>query len=168
MKKTKIITLSALFIALILILKTFATFFLFGSTKFGFSFIPEVIGSAMLGPAVGAAIGGLSDILGLLIKQDGAYFPGFTLSAIIKCIIYGLFLYKKPKSLKNVIYAILSAMLLVDLGVNSLWINKIYGTKISAVFISKVVTLPLYALFQITVVYILFKSLNKEIEKISE
>ncbi|MCK9478050.1 MAG: folate family ECF transporter S component [Firmicutes bacterium] len=168
MKKTKIITLAALFMALILIMRTFATFFLFGSTKFGFSFVPEALGSAILGPFIGGAVGGLSDIVGFLIKQDGTYFPGFTISSILKGLIYGLFLFKRPKSLRNIAAAILSAAVLVDLAINSIWINMLYGTKMSVVFLSKIATLPIYASLQIMIIYAMFKYLGKEIAKISE
>lgn len=168
MKETRKITFAALFIAIDVILKVYLTFFLFGTTKFGFSFIPAVVSSASLGPLWGGITGGLADLLGYFIKQDGTYFPGFTASAIIKGLLYGLFLFKKPKSIKSIVQAVLSAMILVDLGLNSLWINMLYGTKISAVFISKLATLPLFAIIQILILYILFKSLGKEISKISE
>ncbi|NLB81390.1 MAG: folate family ECF transporter S component [Clostridiaceae bacterium] len=113
MRKTKVITLAALFIALIIIIKTYATFFLFGTTKFGLTFIPEAIGSAVLGPIIGSIIGGLADILGFMIKQDGSYFYGFTVSAIIKGALYGLLLHKKQKSLLNITFAVLSCIILL-------------------------------------------------------
>ena len=98
--KIRQLTYAALFVALTTILKVYATVFLFGSTKFGLSFIPSAIGSAVLGPVWGGIIGGLSDVIGYLIKQDGTYFPGFTASAIAKGILYGLFLYKNQRILQ--------------------------------------------------------------------
>jgi ECF transporter S component (folate family) len=166
--KIRQLTYAALFVALTTILKVYATVFLFGSTKFGLSFIPSAIGSAVLGPVWGGIIGGLSDVIGYLIKQDGTYFPGFTASAIAKGILYGLFLYKKPKNLAGVTLAVLTTVVFLDFLVNAVWINILYGTAIKAVLISKLVTLPLYAGLQILILYILFKYLSKEISKISE
>jgi len=166
--KIRQLTYAALFVALTTILKVYATVFLFGSTKFGLSFIPSAIGSAVLGPVWGGIIGGLSDVIGYLIKQDGTYFPGFTASAIAKGILYGLFLYKKPKNLAGVTLAVLTTVVFLDFLVNAVWINIMYGTAIKAVLISKLVTLPLYAGLQILILYILFKYLSKEISKISE
>lgn len=166
--KIRQLTYAALFVALTTILKVYATVFLFGSTKFGLSFIPSAIGSAVLGPVWGGIIGGLSDVIGYLIKQDGTYFPGFTASAIAKGILYGLFLYKKPKNLAGVTLAVLTTVVFLDFLVNAVWINISYGTAIKAVLISKLVTLPLYAGLQILILYILFKYLSKEISKISE
>lgn len=166
--KIRQLTYAALFVALTTILKVYATVFLFGSTKFGLSFIPSAIGSAVLGPVWGGIIGGLSDVIGYLIKQDGKYFPGFTASAIAKGILYGLFLYKKPKNLAGVTLAVLTTVVFLDFLVNAVWINILYGNAIKAVLISKLVTLPLYAGLQILILYILFKYLSKEISKISE
>lgn len=166
--KIRQLTYAALFVALTTILKVYATVFLFGSTKFGLSFIPSAIGSAVLGPVWGGIIGGLSDVIGYLIKQDGTYFPGFTASAIAKGILYGLFLYKKPKNLAGVTLAVLTTVVFLDFLVNAVWINILYGIAIKAVLISKLVTLPLYAGLQILILYILFKYLSKEISKISE
>ena len=138
--KIRQLTYAALFVALTTILKVYATVFLFGSTKFGLSFIPSAIGSAVLGPVWGGIIGGLSDVIGYLIKQDGTYFPGFTASAIAKGILYGLFLYKKPKNLAGVTLAVLTTVVFLDFLVNAVWINILYGTAIKAVLISKLVT----------------------------
>lgn len=168
MNKTKKITLTALFIALAVVLRTFATVFLFGTTKFGFSFLPIVLSSAVLGTVYGGIVGGASDVVGYLIKPDGAFFPGFTISAILKGIIYGLFLFKKPKNILNISLAILTTIILVDLGINSIWINMLYGTNITAVIISKLATLPIYAGLQILILFIMFKYLDKEISKILE
>ncbi|MDR0406020.1 MAG: folate family ECF transporter S component [Clostridiales bacterium] len=168
MKKTKKITLAAVFTALTVILKTFTTVFLFRTSKFGFSFVPAVLGSAVLGPLWGGAVGGLSDVLGYFLVRDGAYYPGFTVSAVLKGVIYGLFLFKKPKNIPNILLAILTSVIVVDLGVNTLWIHRLYGTDLTAVFLSKIASVPVFAVIQAAVMYLLFKYLRKEISRISE
>ena len=61
--------------------------------RFG-SLVLAVSGS-ILGPAVTAVVGMCSDIIAFVIKPTGPYFPGFTISAAVSGLIFGLFLYKK-------------------------------------------------------------------------
>ena len=63
--------------------------------------------------AVGYAVG---DLLGMMIFPTGAYFPGFTLTAFITGLIFGLFLHGKEITWKTV----LPASLIIILGLNLL------------------------------------------------
>ena len=96
--KIRQLTYAALFVALTTILKVYATVFLFGSTKFGLSFIPSAIGSAVLGPVWGGIIGGLSDVIGYLIKQDGTYFPALPQAQLQRVFFTGCFYIKTKES----------------------------------------------------------------------
>ena len=46
-----------------------------------FAFLPIACTGMLFGPAVGGIVGGLSDILGFIVKPTGPYFPGFTITA---------------------------------------------------------------------------------------
>ena len=70
--------------------------------RIGFSFIANELTALLFGPVVGGVMGGIADIIKYLIKPDGPYFFGFTLSAILGPVIYGIMLYKKPLSFPRI------------------------------------------------------------------
>ena len=65
------------------------------ANKYNLSFIPVIIAAYYLGPVYALAVGGLGDLLGALIMPFGAYFPGFTVIAMLNGLGLGLILYKK-------------------------------------------------------------------------
>lgn len=52
----------------------------------------------------------------------GPYFPGYTLSAFLSGIIYGLFLYGRKATVLRSFLAALCSLTVCSLGLNSLWI----------------------------------------------
>ncbi len=52
-------------------------------------FLPIAVAGYMLGPIGGMLVAGLGDVLGTLIFGTGAYFPGFTVTALIVGFLYG-------------------------------------------------------------------------------
>ncbi len=63
------------------------------------TFVASSVAGIVLGPVPAMLVGGLGDVLGFLLNPGGgAYFPGFTVSAMLGGLIYGLFLYKRDKS----------------------------------------------------------------------
>src|SRR5690554_4416646 len=83
--------------------------------RIGFGFLAVSLTSMLFGPVVGGISAAMGDLLGMMLFPRGAYFPGFTLSAFLGGCIYGLFLYKKPKSLLNIFLAVLIITLFVNL-----------------------------------------------------
>lgn len=81
----------------------------------------------LFGPVTGCLVGGLSDVIAYIVKPVGGFFPGFTISAMLGGIIYGVILYKKPLSLKRVIIANSIVAVTVNLFLNTLWLTLLYG-----------------------------------------
>lgn len=78
--------------------------------KLGFSFVPEMFAGALYGIPGGALVCGLSDLLGALLFPSGPFFPGYTVTAVLRGVIFGAFFYHKRNRRK----------LLVTLGVYTL------------------------------------------------
>ena len=53
--------------------------------------------------------------------------PGFTFNAMLAAFIYGLFLYKKPTSLKRMLAAKLVVAVLCNILLGTLWLSMING-----------------------------------------
>ena len=82
----------------------------------------------LYGPVVGMMTGFCTDVLGFLLSpnNNAGYFPGYTLTAIVGGLIYGLTLYKGKPKLGRCIAAKLSVNLLCNIGLNGLWSVIVY------------------------------------------
>ena len=86
----------------------------------------------MFGPVIGGIAGAVGDTLGFIVSPNGAFFPGFTLSAFIMGFIYGIVLYKKPLTLKRIMLASFIVMFVCNLILTPIWLNMMYGTNLIA------------------------------------
>ena len=75
--KMKKIILSALLLALTIVLSRFLSFNT-SLLSIGFSFVPMILAAIWLGPKYAAIICGLADLIGALLFPFGTYFIGFT------------------------------------------------------------------------------------------
>lgn len=117
-------------IGLMIAIKVVLTRFLAVETQFvrvSFTFIPTILLAVMYGPWVSGFSGASADLLGFFLFPKGFPFsPGFTISAAIGPIIYAFILYKKRLSLGRLITANLAVTVLVNVGLNSLWLYILY------------------------------------------
>lgn len=117
-------------IGLMIAIKVVLTRFLAVETQFlriSFTFIPTILLAIMYGPWVSGFTGAGADLLGFFLFPKGFPFsPGFTISAAIGPMIYAFILYKKRLSLGRLITANLAVTILVNVGLNSLWLYILY------------------------------------------
>ena len=73
------------------------------------------------------------DILGFLIKPSGGYLPGFTLSAILGGVLYGMFFYKRKMTLPRILLAQFVVMLVCNIFLGTLWLDIYYGKAFFAI-----------------------------------
>ncbi|SEL00092.1 ECF transporter S component, folate family [Carnobacterium iners] len=108
--------------------------------RIGFSFLPVAIIAMLYGPWIAGTAAAMADFMGIMLfPKIALYFPGFTLSAFLGGVIYGLILYKKPKTLKRVILAVLLTTVIVNLGLNTLWLKIILDKAIYVIFPARVI-----------------------------
>lgn len=158
-KSTKVV-LIALLIALNIILVRFASLNLGPLLRINLGFISIAIMGILFG-ARSAAIGAaLADFIGAIIfPTGGAYFPGFTLSALISGFIYGKMFYGHKLSISRIVLSNLLIIVIVQLLLNTLWLSMMTGKAfivlISTRVIKSFLALPLEsALIMITYKYI--------------
>ena len=89
--------------------------------KIGLGFIPVMFAGAMYGSFGGALVGGLSDVLGAILFPSGAYFPGYTLTAILAGAIYGL-IFRKKHGIARILAAYAVTTVLNTLFLNTFFI----------------------------------------------
>ncbi len=124
---TKNLVLCGLMAAIAIVLSMVASISIGPYVKIGFSGIPNRIVEFLFGPVVGCIFGGALDLLKFMIKPDGPFFFGFTFNVMLAGLIYGCLLYHKPLSIKRIVIAEFLVKLIVNCGLNTLWISMLYG-----------------------------------------
>lgn len=158
-KSTKMV-LIALLVALNIVLVRFASINLGPLLRINFGFITIVIMGMLFGPRSAALGAALADFIGAIVfPTGGAYFPGFTLSALATGYIYGKMLYGHKLSISRIVLSNLLVILIVQLFLNPLWLSMITGKAfmvlISARVIKSFLMLPIEsALIMVTYKYI--------------
>jgi len=100
--------------------------------KIGISCIPIIICGIAFGPAWAAVVAAVADVLGATIFPIGAFIPGFTLSAILKGLIWGLFLYSNEdlklnswKTWLRILCPIFINCVLIGLFLDTYWLSQV-------------------------------------------
>ncbi|MGN0710400.1 MAG: folate family ECF transporter S component [Anaerovoracaceae bacterium] len=120
-----------LFIALEIILTRFCSI----NTpiiRIGFGFLPVAMLAIMFGPLWAGVAYAIGDILGMMIFPSGQYFPGFTLTAFLTGLIFGLVLYNKKITYVRSFFAALVVCGVLNLCLDTLWLYILTGQGILA------------------------------------
>lgn len=120
------LVLIAMLVAAQVVLSRFLSISLW-NLRIGFSFVPIVLAGILLGAVPAGITAAIADLLGATLFPSGPFFPGFTLTAAVTGILYGLFLHKK-QTLPRIVGAVLTTELLCSILMNTVWISMLYGT----------------------------------------
>lgn len=156
--KLKIMVNVSLIIALEIVLSRFCSIAT-PIVKIGFGFVPIAICGMLYGPMWAGVAGALADFIGANLFPIGAYFPGFTLSAALTGVLFGLFLYKRQGNWVQLAGAVGVNCLGISLLLTTLWISILYGTPYLALLPTRVVQ----ALIMIPVQFIVLRLLQKPV-----
>ena len=138
LRRTSTVTTAGLLLAIQMVLSSYGVIEVTDSLKISLAHLALAPTAILFGPVVASLQGALSDILGFLLKPTGPYFPGFTLTALLGGLIYGLFLYRTRKDLWQIIAARLIIIAFVNILLNTVFLTMLYGP-------SRLATLPLRA-----------------------
>ena len=136
LKQTQTITTAGLLLAIQMVLSSYGVIEVTDSLKISLAHLALAPTAILFGPVAAGLQGALSDLLGFIIKPSGPYFPGFTLTAALLGVIYGLMLYKTEKRLWQIILARALVCLLLNITLNTVFLTMLYGP-------SRLATLPL-------------------------
>lgn len=107
--------------------------------KIGFGFAAVAVSAMLYGPVWAMLTAALGDIVGAIIFPVGAFFPGFTLTAAVTGLLYGLCLYRHHGSVRRSVAAAFLNCLLVTLVVNTAMIAYISGNDYGVLFTARTV-----------------------------
>ena len=167
--KTTRLVLLALLIALNIVLVRFGAIYLGPAIRVSFGFIPIVIMGILFGPMFAACGAGIADFIGAIVfPTGGAYFPGFTLSAILTGYIYGKMLYGKKLSIKRIVISNLLVIMFVQLFMNSIWLSLILDKAFVVLVTSKVIKSLLMLPIESLMIFLTYKYISPVLLKYAE
>ena len=138
--------------------------------KMGFGFAAVALCAMLYGPAWTALVAGLGDLIGALLFPTGAYFPGFTLTAALTGLIFGLCLYRREVRWPSALLAAFLNCLLVTLLLNTAMIVVFFKASLPVLLASRVPQFFIMTAVQTLVIRALgaSKALQKKISGQSE
>lgn len=166
MKKQRLfkIVLTAILIALNVILERFIPVLQLANIKLSFGFITVAFAACYLGCASAIAVAGIGDIIGAVVMPvGGAYFPGFTVTNVIVALCLWAFLYKKATVLK-ITLAVTINTITCSLFLNTMFIAIVFTKNIARfwpLFIGRAPAIIVTAIIQIIIISILFTDKSK-------
>lgn len=128
--------------------------------KIGLGFLPVVMAALLFGPLAGGLVAALGDFIGALLFPVGPYFPGFTLTAFLTGLTFGLFLRKK-RSFWRVLGAVCVVQLPLGLGLNTLWISVLYNAPFRALLATRAVQCAVLIPVQLIVTLLLCRAMER-------
>ena len=91
--------------------------------QINFSFVPVVLAAPAVRPGSGRhRRRNRRFSQRAILFPAGAYFPGFTLTAVLAGLVYGFFLYRKPAAVWRAVAAVLIITVVLNMGLNTLWL----------------------------------------------
>lgn len=162
LSRTRTITTAGLLLAIQMVLSSYGVIEVTDSLKISLAHLAVAPSAILFGPVVAGIQGALSDLLGFILKPTGPYFPGFTLSAALLGVIYGMLLYKTKRFTWQIILARVIVCLFVNIALNTVFLTMLYGP-------SRLATLPLRVfknLIQLPIDCLLLGTVSKAMKRI--
>lgn len=161
---TRQLVYASLFLA-VAVLLSFVSIYFGPTLKVSLAPVIVIFAGASLGPTMGALVGGLSDVLVLLIKSlPGAYFPGFTITMALYGILGGLLLRsregRKP-SIMHITTGTIVIQCICSLFVNTGWLVMLTGSPYGVLMVSRMPLTFINAGFYLLILIFLFRYQEK-------
>lgn len=119
----------------------------------------------VLGPVPAVIIGGLGDLMGFIMNPGGsAFFPGFTLSAMLGGLVYGMIFYKAPFNrflIVRIVAAVFIITLFVNIILNTYWLSILYDKAYTIFAIPRILKNLIAFPVHIAVIYAMFALFEK-------
>lgn len=133
--------------------------------RIGFGFLPIAIIAMMHGPLSAGVAYAIGDLLGMMIFPSGSYFPGFTLTAFLTGVVYGLVLYKKPKTWPRIILAVCIVCLGINLCLDTVWLHILMGQGYLALLPTRILKVAVMIPIQTILIGLVWKNIIIKVDK---
>ena len=170
MNKTRRILLCSLFISSTIVLGRILSIRT-PIITIGFSFVPIMLSAIMLGPKYSTFIATLSDVIGALVFPTGSFFFGFTITAFLTGLTYGLLLYRKDFKINKgfIIRLVISTIIVTGLlnGIlNTIWVIIISKGASKLIITTRILKQLVMAPVKIITILLIGKIFEERINKL--
>ena len=133
LKNTRVMVTCAMLLALEVALNATIAIYLSPSSRITFGFLAVAACAYLFGPTPAMLVATLSDVLVYLLHPTGFYFPGYTLTAALGGLVYGLFFYRKNVGIVRILLAQAVISVFLNIALNSLWVVLTQGKALLAI-----------------------------------
>lgn len=133
--------------------------------KIGFNFVPIVVAAIFFGPIEAATVAALGDFIGAILFPIGVYFPGFTLTAFLSGLTFGVLLHKRQNTLR-ILMAVMIKQMVLSLMVNTLWISILYGSPYLPLLATRIVQSAVLGPVEFVMIGAIVQVLNRSGKKV--
>ena len=161
LKNLNTLVMTALLIAIGIILGELFSIQITDTMKIGVSFVATQLTATLFGPVVGGIMGGVTDILKFIMKPTGAFFWGWTFNAILGPVIYGIMLYKKKLTLARILISKAIVAIVVNMFFGCLWSSMLYGKAFWVLVGTKAIQQVIQVPVQSIIFWMVVKALKK-------
>ena len=170
MSKNKKIILSALLLAMSIVLSRFLSIKT-PIVTISFSFVPTMLCAIWLGPKWTILISILSDLIGATLFPFGSFFIGYTITTAVAATIYGFLLYKKEEDtysdkqfVLRTILAVVLVTVIANIGLNTLWLTittgKAFMVLLASRIVKELIMIPIKVIMMVFLERVLRKPFN--------
>ena len=135
--------------------------------RIGFGFVPCAIMGIMYGPLWAAAGYAIADVLGMLIFPTGTFFPGFTVTAFLTGIVYGLFYHNRPVTIKSSLLPNLLVSGVLNLILDTVWLMILMGQGFWALLLTRILKCVVMFVIQVVLIPVIWNKVVLRIPGIS-
>lgn len=161
---TKKIVFMGLMVSMSIILTRLLSFMVGPTIRISFGDVPIILSGIVFGPVAGAITGIAADLVGYLLRSEGGFFFGFTLSAALTGFIPGLFFLRQKGekySLVKLIIIVVVQTILVSLTLNTFWLVIMYGQGFWAILPNRIIARAIIAPLEVLFLVIILRALNR-------
>ena len=149
--KTKDVTVLAMLVALNVVMAELLKFPIIPKVlELSFGFVPIAVAGMLFGAIPAMVVAVIADIIGALIFSSGDFFFGYTLTALLTGLFYGLLMHKKDADWKRAAIAQALVSLVCFAGLNTLWAYVMGYARTSQYIVTRLtvnaIAYPVYVL----------------------
>ena len=165
LKQVRTLTGVAMLLAMSVVISFTASVRVTETIKIGLGYLITALLGMLYGPFTAALAAGAGDLIKYLLKPDGAYFFGFTLTAMLGGVVYGVFFYREKCTIPRSIASKATVSLLLNCLLNTVWVSWLYGMPFLGALGPRVIKNLMALPFEIVLLYIVLNGMNKVIQR---
>lgn len=165
LKQVRTLTGVAMLLAMSVVISFTASVRVTETIKIGLGYLITALLGMLYGPFTAALAAGAGDLIKYLLKPDGAYFLGFTLTAMLGGVVYGVFFYREKCTIPRAIASKATVSLLLNCLLNTVWVSWLYGMPFLGALGPRVIKNLMALPFEIVLLYIVLNGMNKVIQR---